>query len=134
MSEQYQKEIEEILEKAGEAPIAPVERQPRPGLWRLLRQYFRQSMGKRGWSISPGRVMLTAISLLLAALVLRMFMPVVVVPLALAGLILFFVAYGMFFVPGRKGPEKKWRGQLIEEPCQHALTTLWGRFRRRLKK
>ena len=134
MSEQYQKEIEEILERAGEAPVAPVERQRRPGLWRLLRMYFRQSMGSRGWPISPGRLMLTAVSLLMAALVLRMFMPAVVVPLALAGLILFLVAYGMFFLPGRKGPEKKWRGQLIEEPSQNAFTTLWERFRKRLKK
>lgn len=134
MSEQYQKEIEEILEKAGETPVTPVERLPRPGLWRLLRQYFRQSMGGRGWSISPGRLMLTAISLLMAALVLRLFMPAVVVPLALAGLILFLVAYGMFFVNPRKGSEKKWRGQLIDEPSQNALTTLWERFRRRLKK
>lgn len=134
MSEQYQKEIEEILERAGEAPVAPVERRPRPGLWRLLRMYFRQSMGSKGWPISPGRLMLTAVSLLLAALVLSRFMPAAVVPLALGGLILFFVAYGMFFVPGRKGPEKKWRGQLIEEPSQNALTTLWERFRKRLKK
>lgn len=134
MSEQYQKEIEEILEKAGETPVAPVERQPRQGLWGLLRMYFRQSMGSKGWSISPGRLMLTAVSLLMAALVLRMFMPAVVVPLALAGLILFLVAYGMFFVNPRKGQQKKWRGQLIEEPSQNPLTAMWERLRRRLKK
>ncbi len=134
MPDQYQNEIEEILKQAGESPTPPVERQPRPGLWRLLRQYFRQSMGGRGWSISPGRVMLTAVSLLLAALVLRMFVPGVVGPLALAGLLLFIVGYGMFFVSPRKGPEKKWRGQLIEDPSENALSVWWERFRRRLKK
>ena len=133
MSDQYQKEIEEILKKAGESPQHPVEQQPRPGLWRLLRQFFRQSMGGRGWSISPGRVMLTAVSLLLAALVLRMFIPSVVGPLALVGLLLFIVGYGMFFVSPRKGLEKKWRGQLIEEPTRNALATWWERFRRRPK-
>ena len=134
MPEQYKKEIEEILKQAGEAPMLPAEQQPRPGLLRLMRQYFRQSMGARGWSISPGRVMLTAVSLLLAALLLRMFIPGVVGPLALVGLLLFIVGYGMFFVHPRKGPEKKWRGQLIEDPSENALSMWWERFRRRLKK
>ena len=133
MPDQYQNEIEEILKQAGESPKSPVERQPRPGLWRLVRQYFRQSMGGKGWSISPGRVMLTAVSLLLAALVLRMFVPSVVGPLALAGLLLFIVGYGMFFVSPRKGPEKRWRGQPIEDPRQNVLTAWWERLRRRRK-
>ncbi len=133
MPEQYKKEIEEILKQAGEAPRLPVERQPRPGLLRLLRQYFRKSMGGRGWSISPGRVMLTAVSLLLAALLLRVFIPGIVGPLAMAGLLLFIVGYGMFFVSPRKGLEKKWRGQSIEDPSQNALTAWWERFRRRQK-
>lgn len=134
MPEQYKKEIEEILKQAGEAPRPPVERRPGPGFGRLLRQYFRQSMGGKGWSISPGRVMLTAVSLLLVALVLRMVAPGVVGPLALVGLLLFIVGYGMFFVNPRKGPEKKWRGQSMEEPSENALSTLWERLRRRLKK
>ena len=134
MPDQYKKEIEEILKQAGEEPTLPVERQPKLGLWRLMRQYIRQSMAGRGWSISPGRVMLTAVSLLLVALVLRMFIPGVVGPLALVGLLLFMVGYGMFFVSPRKGPEKKWRGQLVEEPSENALTAWWERFRRRQKK
>lgn len=134
MPEQYKKEIEEILRQAGEEPTAPVELQPRPGLWRLTRQYFRQSMGSKGWSISPGRVMLTAVSLLLVALLLRAFIPGVVGPLALVGLLLFMVGYGMFFVNPRKSPEKKWRGQLVEDTSENALTAWWERFRRRLKK
>ena len=133
MPEQYQDEIEEILKQAGESPRPPVERQPRAGLLQLMRQYFRQSMSGKGWSISPGRVMLTAVSLLLAALVLGRFVPGGAGPLALAGLLLFIVGYGMFFVSPRKGLEKKWRGQSVEEPSQNPLNAWWERLRRRKK-
>ena len=133
MPEQYQDEIEEILKQAGESPRPPVERQPRAGILQLLRQYFRQSMSGKGWSISPGRVMLVAVSLLLAALVLSRFVPGGAGPLALAGLLLFIVGYGMFFVSPRKGLEKKWRGQSVEEPSQNALIAWWERLRRRKK-
>lgn len=130
MPEQYQDEIEEILKQAGESPKSPVERKPRAGLLPLLRQYFRQSMSGKGWPISPGRVMLTAVSLLLAALLLRPFVPGAVGFLALAGLLIFMVGYLMFFVKPRGGLEKKWRGQSVEEPSQNALSALWERFRR----
>ena len=136
MSDQYKKEIEEILEKAGESPVTPVEQRPtpRPGLGRLLRQYFRRSMGGGRWPISPGRVMLTAVSLLLMAVFLRAIVPGAVGPLGIIGIVLFLVGYGMFFVRGPKGPEKKWRGQLIEEPSNNVLSAWWGRIRSRLKK
>ncbi len=133
MPEQYQDEIEEILKQAGESPRPPVERQPKGGPLQLLRQYFRQSMSGKGWPISPGRVMLTAVSLLLAALLLRPFVPGAVGFLALAGLLIFMVGYLMFFVKPRGGLEKKWRGQSVEEPSQNALTAWWERFRRRKK-
>ena len=131
MPEQYQEEIEEILKQAGESPRAPVKRQAKPGVLRLLRQYLSQSTSGKGWSISPGRVMLTAVSLLLVALLLGRFVPGGAGPLALAGLLLFMVGYGMFFVNPRKNPEKKWRGELIEEPTQNPLAAWWSRFRKR---
>ena len=90
-------------------------------------------MSGKGWPISPGRVMLTAVSLLLAALLLRPFVPGAVGFLALAGLLIFMVGYLMFFVKPRGGLEKKWRGQSVEEPSQNALTAWWERFRRRKK-
>ncbi len=133
MPEQYQDEIEEILKQAGESPRPPVERQPRAGLLQLLRQYFRQSMSGKGWPVSPGRVMLTAVLLMLAAVVIRPFIPGAVGYLGVAGILIFLVGYLMFFVKPRRGLEKKWRGQPIEGPSKNALTAWWEGFRKRQK-
>ena len=126
MADRYQREIEEILRQAGEAvpPISPSPK--RPGLRRTIWNSIKQSLAGKPLSFSPGRVMLAAVLLLLAALVLNSvgFGPVALV--ALAGLILFIVAYGMFFVrPPR--PQKRWRGEIIEEESSGGF---WDRFRR----
>ena len=124
MSERYQREIEEILEEAGD--LVPA--RPRFGFWRLIRAYIGQSLRGRRWPLSPGRVMLIAVSLLLAALVLRGALPGLVGPLAWAGLLLFIVGYGLFFVK-RPKDEKRWRGQVLESGGE----SLWTRLRRRMK-
>ncbi len=126
MADRYQREIEEILKQAGETapPISPSPR--RPGLRRIIWAHAKQSLSGKPLSFSPGRVMLAAVLLLLAALVLNSvgFGPVALV--AFAGLILFIVAYGMFFVrPPR--PQKRWRGEIIEEESGGGF---WDRFRR----
>ena len=128
MSERYQREIEEILEEAGDLEPARPRLGARAGFWRLIRAYIGQSLRGSRWSLSPGRVMLIAVSLLLAALVLRGALPGIVGPLAWAGLLLFIVGYGLFFVKPPK-IEKWWRGQALESGGE----SLWTKFRRRIK-
>jgi hypothetical protein len=74
--------------------------------------------------------MLVAVTLLLAALVLRSALPGigVVGPLAWAGLLLFIVGYGLFFIKPPK-IEKRWRGEPLEDDSE----SLWSRLRRRIK-
>ena len=128
MSERYQREIEEILEEAGDLEPARPRFGRGPSFWRLVRAYIGQSLRGNRWSLSPGRVMLIAVSLLLAALVLRGALPGIVGPLAWAGLLLFIVGYGLFFVKPPK-IEKRWRGQTLESGGE----SLWTKFRRRMK-
>lgn len=128
MGNRYQKEIEEILKKSG-GPARPPRRSG-GGLsfWRMAWLLLRRSLGGKMLSISPGRVMLVSGSLLLSALIFRAVFPGIVAPLAWAGLLLFIVGYGMFFVrPQNK--EKRWRGQVIEGSGE----SWWDRLRRRLR-
>ncbi len=129
MSERYQREIEEILEEAGDLEPASPHFGRGPSFWRVVRAYIGQSLRGNRWSLSPGRVMLIAVSLLLAALVLRGALPGIVGPLAWAGLLLFIVGYGLFFVKPPKIDEKRWRGQ----PLESGGESLWTKFRRRIK-
>ena len=126
MSNRYQREIEEILKQAGELEPSGRDRQPRQSFWRLLWEFVTQSLGGRGWSISPGRIMLIAGSLLLTALIVRTMVPGLVAPLAWSGLLLFIVGYAMIFVRPQK-IEKRWRGQSLEDPQE----SWWDRIRRR---
>ena len=127
MSNRYQQEIEEILKQAGGFESSDRYRRPRQNFWRLLWVYLGQSLGGKAWSISPGRIMLIAGSLLLTALIVRAIVPGLVAPLAWAGLLLFIVGYAMIFVRPPK-IEKRWRGQ----PLEDAGESWWDRFRRRL--
>ena len=112
MSNRYQREIEEILRQAGE--LGSAKRSPGQGgsIWKLVRLHLVESLGGRTWSLSPGRVMLAAVALLLSALIVRAAVPGLVGPLAWAGLVLFIVGYGMFFVRPAKR-ERRWRAHRI---------------------
>ena len=127
MSDKYQREIEEILRQAGE--LAPAKRPAgqRQSVWKLAWLHLAESVGGKTWTISPGRVMLVAVALLLSALIVRAAVPGLVGPLAWAGLVLFIVGYGLFFVRPRK-LERRWRGQPMDTD-----DSLWGRFRRKIK-
>ena len=92
----------------------------------LLRRYIVQSIGGKTWSITPGRVMLVAIVLLLSALIMTFSVPGMVGPLAWAGLLQFIVGYAMFFIKPSK-IEKRWRGQPIDDRGER----WWERFRRK---
>lgn len=127
MADRYQREIEEILEQAGESapPVSPAPK--RSGLRRIIWAHIKQSLAGKPLSFSPGRAMLAAVLLLLAALVLNSVGVGPVALVALAGLILFIVAYGMFFIRPPKA-QKRWRGQVIEEESGGSF---WDRFRGR---
>ena len=125
MPERYQQEIEEILRQSGELTGKP---KRQPSFLKLVWRHFLQSLGGKTWSISPGRVMLAAVSLLLTALLISSAAPGFVAPLAWAGLLLFIVGYAMFFIKPQKPLEKRWRGQKIELEGD----SWWDRLRKKL--
>ena len=128
MPKRYQEEIEEILQQAGELRSGGGRRGPTKGFPSLVWRYVAKSIGGKTWSITPGRVMLVAIALLLSALVMQGAGPGIVAPLAWAGLLLFIVGYAMFFIRPR-GVEKRWRGQPIDDRGER----WWERLRRKMR-
>ncbi len=130
MSSKYQREIEDILEKAGglEETAQPTYKPPRQSVKRLVWLYVRQSLSGELWSISPGRVMLAGFVLLLTSLFVKAFVSGVSGPLALVALLVLIVGYGMMLV---KPPtlEKRWRGQELDVSSD----SWWNRLRRKLK-
>ncbi len=131
MSDKYQQEIEEILKRADE--VLPKDRtrtrasqsKSPGGRFNLLGRLS----GGRGMKISAGKLMLGSFALLLLALILGAAGVGSVVILVAAGLILFVVAYALFFVrPGGATIEKRWRGRIIEDK-----PTVWGQLKRWLK-
>ena len=75
MPDKYQQEIEEILKQAGELKGTAQRQKSRQSTWRLTWLYFVQSLGGKAWSLQPGRVMLIAVCLLLAALIFSRMIP-----------------------------------------------------------
>jgi hypothetical protein len=128
MSEKYQQEIEEILKESGELVPSSRSGKTRFDLWRLIQLYATNSLGGKIWSLTPGRVIVAAVSLLLLALLFARVVPGIGGPVALAGLLLFIIGYGMFFVQPR-GIEKRWRGQLVDQEDN----SWWDRFRRKTR-
>jgi len=127
MARRYEEEIEDILKQAGEiGSVGPTKR--RKGFFVLLLSYVTQSVGGRNWSITPGRIILTAAALLLVGLLLQSSIPGIGALMAWGGLALFIVGYAMFFIRPRKF-EKRWRGQPIDDSGEK----FWDRLRRRGK-
>ena len=127
MAERYKKEIEEILQQAGDLGSGGP-RGAKPNFLRLVWLQLVQSLGGKTWSLRPGRVMLVAVVLLLSALLVRPAVPGIVGPLAWGGLILFIVGYAMFFIRPPK-TDKRWRGQSID----YSGDSWWSRLRRKIK-
>ena len=130
MPDKYRKEIEDILRRAEEA-MPPERSSPRstdsgpPG---TRSNPLTRLSGRRGLKISAGKLMLASITLLLLALVLGAAGVGSVVVLVAAGLVLFVIAYALFFVKPGASYEKRWRGRLIEDE-----PTLLDRIKRWLK-
>ena len=128
MSSKYQREIEEILQRTGDlGSTRGGRRAPKLGLPRLVWLYVKRSLSGKLWSISPGRVMLFGLVLLLSALVVGSFFPVATGYLAWAGLLISIVGYGMVLAKPPTG-EKRWRGQILEDTSD---SSWWDRLRRR---
>ena len=88
MSSKYQREIEEILQRAGDlGSTRGGRRAPRHSLPRLVWLYGKRSLSGKLWSLSGGRVMLFGLVLLLSTLVVRPFVNGVSGYLAWAGLL-----------------------------------------------
>ncbi len=130
MSSRYQREIEEILESAGEVGPPPRGNRPRRhGFFRLVWLYARQSLRGGFWSITPGRVMLTGFLLLLTGLALQVFGLGTLGLLAWAGLVVFIIGYGMVLARPPK-VEKRWRGQIVDDRQE----SWFERMRRRIRR
>ena len=128
MSEKYQREIEDILGHI-EDPAQRKAGPRRTGLFRMFLNAFGRFLGGKGWNLSPGRIMLGSLSILLVALLFSASMPGVLgAALAWGAVILFILGYALFFINPSSSYEKRWRGQAIETP-----PTLWERFLRRVK-
>ena len=136
MPNKYEKEIEDILERAGDfgekpgkggAPKKPRSRSVR----RLVWLYVRQSLSGGPWSFSPGRVMLIGFVLLLSTLLIMSFVDGVAGYLAWAGLLLCIIGYGMFLARP-PSVEKRWRGRPLETERRSRFGIALDRIRRKL--
>lgn len=133
MSDKYMKEIEEILKQADE--VMPKDRASpsRPESKRvggLVGKVGRIS-GGRGVRISATKLMLASFALLFLAFILGAAGVGNVFYFVVAGLVLFVIAYALFFVrPGASlsSYEKRWRGRPIED-----RQTILDRFKRWLR-
>ena len=130
MSERYKREIEDILNEAGDlapAPRSGLLRQlwtqaARSGLWKTVVHLARQGDDRghrtagRCRAAPPSHTGRPQGAMLWAAL------------------LLFILGYALFFVrPSKMGPsksgEKRWRGQ----PIEYGQNSWWDRLRRRVK-
>ncbi len=132
MSDKYQKEIEEILKQAEDEMPRDTSRAQSPPQPKLARGFFKGRIPLGGLKISAGKLMLTSFAMLILALILSSAGVPYVVVLIAAGLVLFVIAFGLFFVRPGSGPsssyEKRWRGRLIEEQ-----PAIWDRVKRWLR-
>jgi hypothetical protein len=121
MSDRYRKEIEEILERVNEkrtpsANARPSQQPPRRSESTPRRPQPRRA-GPSSPLITPGRLFLAGIVLLLAALVLNgTTLGAYAGILTWIGIALFVIAYVRYFTAPRRDSERRWRGQSIEDP------------------
>ena len=112
MAERYQREIEEILEQTGTS-ADPKQPAKSGGMLRRLGRSRGSGSGGRARRITPLRVFMASIALLLTALLMNSLAPGLQGLFAWSGLLLFIVAYALFFTHPGKPIEKRWRGQVV---------------------
>ena len=128
MPEKYKREIEEILELSGDLSTDSHSGHPKISLAKLMWLHVKQSLKGETWSISPGRIVLISLFLVIAALVTGILGLGFAGILGWSGLLLFIIGYAMLLVrPPRV--EKRWRGKVIE----NGGNSWWSGLRRRIK-
>lgn len=119
MPEKYLQEIEDILKQ-----VRLPGRRPR-----------RRSLSSSGMpllrilSLSPGKLLLAALVLLLTALLIQGRAPGLVGWLFWIGLLLLIGAYALYFRRVGSAPERKWRGRAVDG----SVPSWWRRLRQRSK-
>lgn len=124
MAERYQREIEEILEEAGERPPARPPKRARPPRRRPARR-------ERGYSLvpTPGRIAFAGAAAIAAALALNLLDAPGATIFLWAGVALLVAAYAAYFMKPRRTVERRWRGQLMDAPPEPGpLSRLWRRI------
>ena len=112
MPEKYEREIEEILAKSSKGSKRS---NTSKSLLNMIFRYLNQSVSVRNFKISPGRIMLIGICLLLLSLIIRTFAPTWTSFFAWTGLLILILGYFLFFLGSKNSaPEKRWRGRPIE--------------------
>ena len=112
MPEKYEREIEEILAKSSKGSKRS---NTNKSLLNMIFRYLNQSVSVRNFKISPGRIMLVGICLLLLSLKIRTFAPTWTSFFAWTGLLILILGYFLFFLGSKNSsPEKRWRGRPIE--------------------
>ncbi len=130
MPEKYRREIEDLLSQI-EGQHETVEPK-RPRSSRAPFKAMLRFFAGKGWSITPGRIMLASVALLLIALLFSSSMPGLLAPLIGWGAVVIFVlGYALFFINPSGSYEKMWRGQPIDEPPP---ANLWEKLRRKLQR
>ncbi len=112
MPEKYQREIEEILSNVQDLRSHRANRERR-GFLQACGVVLGRLVGGRNWRLSPGRIMLGSLAILLVALMLKSSMPGLVAPIVWTGIVLFILGYALFFI-NPPSYEKRWRGNVIE--------------------
>lgn len=121
MSKRYEKEIEEILGRSGPIRVPP--QRSGQSLPKLLLMYANRRLGGL-WSLSPGRVMLAGVGLVIAALIVRIADSGLSVPIGVVGIVVLVAGYALAVIrPASAAPPKSgnsgttgktWRGRPID--------------------
>jgi len=132
MPDKFIREIEEILEQAehsgkGDASKGTEKSGRHSGALGPLAALSRLGGLFR---VSPNKVMLGGIILLVLAFMLNALVPGTVPLFAWAGLVLFVITYGLLFMRPGFQYEKRWRGRLVDDGERFSV---WERFRHWLR-
>ncbi len=134
MPDKFMREIDEILERVERGgAIEGSKDEDGPGTKRrkLRRLLPGPIWANRLTSVSPSKVILAGIVLLLLAVVILAFADLKMFPLLFAGLALVVIAYLLFIAkPGGAQYQKRWRGHLVED---RRYEPLWHKVKRWLR-
>ena len=116
VAQRYQREIEEILGQSGDdEPDSGAERAKPSRAPRRRARSPRRSLGSL-LRLTPGRLLLAGVALLILSVLLKALDAPGVTPFLWASVVLFVFAYVSYFTRPRRTVERRWRGQLMDDP------------------